>query len=75
MIDIEIPHSPWPMIVCDLIRPFYQSEQGNIYALTVNDYLTGWVEAVPIRDKKADTIQNAFASQIWPRHGIPEIII
>ena len=41
------------MVSCDLIGPFYQSEQGNSYALTVIDYITGWVEAVPLRDKKA----------------------
>ena len=70
MVDIEIPHSLWQMIGCDLIGPFYQSEQGNSYALTVIDYLTGWAEAIPICNKKADTIQNAFTSQIWPRHGI-----
>ena len=55
--------------------PILSERQGNSYTLTVIDYLTGRVEAVPLRDKKADTIQNAFATQLWPRHCIPEVII
>ena len=75
MVHIEIPHSPWQMISCILIGTFFLSKQGNTYLLTVIDYLTSWVESIPLVNKKADTIQTAFATQIWPRHGIPEVII
>ena len=43
--------SPWYHIGIDLIGPLTVSENGNHYILTLSDYCTKWVEAVPLERK------------------------
>ena len=42
---------------------------------TVMDYLTKWPEAIPIPNKKAPTVAQAYVTQIICRHGAPESIL
>ena len=59
---------------CDLIGPLPLSDNKNMYVLTVIDYATRWVEAVPLRDITAPAIAEELV-KIFSRIGIPAIIL
>lgn len=49
--------APWHQIGIDFVGPLSpESDDGNSYILTVSDYFTKWVEAVPTSDKCACTV-------------------
>ena len=48
--------TPWHHIGIDLVGPLPISERNNLYILTLSDYCTKWVEAVPLESKLATGI-------------------
>ena len=57
--------SPWFQIGIDYIGPLSPpANDGSRFILTVSDYFTKWVEAVPTQDKMASTVANAFF-KVW----------
>ena len=49
--------SPWHMIGIDFIGPLSpEADDGSRYILTLSDYFTKWVEAVPTTDKTASGV-------------------
>ena len=53
--------SAWHMIGIDFIGPISpESEDGSRYILTISDYFTKWVEALPTTDKYASTVATAL---------------
>ena len=73
--DMPISAYPMQIIGVDLIGPFVESTRGNKYALTIVDHCSGWGEAIPILNKRAETVLNAFHNEFIPRHGVPHILI
>ena len=73
----EMPLAQYPMQIvgADLIGPFVPSLSGNKYVLTIIDHCTGWVEAFPLPNKSNESVWNAWATQLVPRHGVPELLI
>ena len=45
--------SPWHHIGIDFVGPILELKSGNLYILTVSDYFSKWVEAVPLPSKHA----------------------
>ena len=43
--------------------------------MTIIDHLTGWPEAFPIPDKKADTVVHGFINNCLPIHMCPCFIL
>lgn len=66
---------PFEKTEMDIVGPFVQSYSGNKYLLTFQDYLTKYVEAVPLPDQKAYTVAKAFIAQIITRHGTPKQLL
>ena len=54
----------------DLIGPFKQSVQGYKYVLTMTDYFSKYVEAVPVEDKSAISVAKGIF-KIYCRQGAP----
>ena len=71
----EIPDRPFDKIVMDLVTDFTESNKGNKHILTIIDLLMGWLEAIPIPNKSADTITKAFIRHYLPRHLCPQFIL
>ena len=54
-------HSPWFHVGMDFVGPIHPtSSAGNRYILTVSDYFTKWVEAVPLPSKCAAGVSKAL---------------
>ena len=51
----DIPDRLYNKIAIDLVSDLNVSASGNQHIMTINDHLTGWPEAFPIPNKKADT--------------------
>lgn len=62
---------PFERTAMDIVGPLVTSYSGNKYLLTFQDHFTKYVEAIPLRDQKADTIARAFVTKIFARHGAP----
>ena len=63
---------PWEMIAVDVLQvPL--SNKGNSYLLVLQDYFTKWLEAVSMRDQKADTIVTILID-ILTRFGMPKYL-
>lgn len=53
--------SPWHQIGIDFIGPLSpKADDGNQYILTVSDYFSKWVEAIPTPDKSASTVADVL---------------
>ena len=64
------PDGPMQLICMDLIGPIEPvSSRRNRFCLTIIDMLTGFVMAVPIPDKKAETICNAYRDHLFCTFG------
>ena len=59
--------APWYMIGMDFIGPLTpRAKDGSRYILTLSDYFTKWVEAIPTVDKSATTVASClFKVNIW----------
>lgn len=71
-----IPVEPqvWYMVGMDLVGPYRKTADGNQYILTVTDYFSKYVEAVPIPDKTALSVAKGIF-KLYCRHGAPVNII
>ena len=66
---LEIPKLPFACIAIDTIGKLPTTSSGNKYALTCIDLLTSYVIVVPMLDKTAESIVEAYLSGILFRAG------
>ena len=72
----SIPVAPkvWYLVGMDLIGPFRPSAIGHQFVLTMTDYFSKYVEAVPIKDKSAISVARGIY-EVYCRQGAPVHII
>ena len=68
-LHLEIPRILFACIAIDTIGKLPTTSSGNKYALTCTDLLTSYVIAVPMLDKTADSVIEAYLSGILSRAG------
>ena len=66
---MEIPKVPFACIAIDTIGKLPTTSSGNRYALTCIDLLTSYVIALPMLDKTAESVVEAYLSGILSRAG------
>ena len=71
---IAVVPKVWYLVGMDLIGPFTPSHEGFKFVLTVTDYFSKYVEAVPIVDKSAISVVSAIY-KVYCRQGSPGHII
>ena len=73
--SMPIAHYPGQIIGIDMTGPYPLSRHGNLYALSIIDHCTGWVEVKPLPNKTAETVLRYLEQEYLPRYGPPEILI
>ena len=68
-LHLEIPKVPFGCIAIDTIGKIPTTSSGNKYALTCIDLLTSYIIAVPMPDKTAESIVEAYLSCMLSRAG------
>ena len=63
--SIPVSSKVWYLVGMDLIGPFKPTAMGYQFVLTMTDYFSKYVEAVPIKDKPALSV----AKGIYRRSG------
>ena len=71
----EIPDQPFAKVGIDLIVDLDVSHSGNKNILVVVDHLTGFPIAVPLKNKEASTVVDAFYDKVILEHTAPHIIL
>lgn len=66
---------PLELVAMDIVGPLVTSNDGNKYILTVQDYFTKYLEAIPLPNQKTETIAKAFVTNIICRHGVPKKLL
>ena len=62
----DSPELPMEFVCMDLVGPIHlPSSRGNKYVLMVIDMLTGFTIAVPIKNKNAETICEAYRDNVY----------
>ena len=62
----KMPEVPMQLICMDLVGPILPvTSRGNCFILTFIDMLTGLTIAVPIKDKAASTVCDAYRAQVY----------
>ena len=64
----------WYLVGMDLIGPFQPTTDGHKFVLTMTDYFSKYVEAVPIPDKTAVSVAQGIY-KVYCRQGAPVSII
>ena len=67
--------NPFERVHMDLVGPLNESEIGSKYILTVIDVLTRFLIAVPIINKTAAVVANAFFTYVVCAHGVPNVVV
>ena len=62
----------WEMVAVDILE-VPVSHHNNRYLLVVQDYMTKWVEAIPIPNQTAKRITTELVN-IFSRYGLPDIL-
>jgi transposase InsO family protein len=74
----EAEAEPWEKLCVDLIGPYKVKRAGKepltLWAITMIDPATGWIEIKEINNKQADTIANVV-EQVWlTRYPRPQVL-
>ena len=72
---LKIPSQPMYHLYKDLISPFPQSEDGNSYCLTICCVVTDYLFCLPIPNKEAETVVQAYLKYIYSLFGGSKVLI
>ena len=72
---IEPPKDPFQLIGIDYSGPFPTTPQGNKYVLSITNYFTRWVIAIPLPNQTAKTTAEALYEHYICIYGVPSKIL
>ena len=72
--SISVAPKVWYLVGMNLIGPFRPSAMGYQFLLTMTDYFSKYIEAVPIKDKSAVSVARGI-NEVYCRQGAPVHII
>ena len=74
-LHLQVPDIPFEGIAMDLIGKLPTTSKGNKYALTVIDLFSNYLIVVPLQDKTAEAVINAYTLHIFTRFGASKFIL
>jgi transposase InsO family protein len=63
--------APWQVVGIDLVGKCVETTTGCKYILTIVDHFTRWPIAIPIPDKRGETVAKALYQHLIVEHGVP----
>ena len=66
---------PFDRVHADLAGPFNKSINDNVYILLVKDAMTKFLILIPLKNKTAEEVTNAFSRVVLPNYGPPKVLI
>ena len=66
---------PWHTAAIDIVGPCLPNSRGDRWILTVIDTFTRYPIAIPLPNRKAETIMKALYEHVICHHGIPSRIL
>ena len=67
--NLQIPRLPMLFIAMDLLGEYPEMANANCYPLTFFCMITSFVNIIPIKDKKTETVINAYIKYIYANEG------
>jgi hypothetical protein len=64
--------APLERVGIDITGPLPKSNEGNKYILTIVDYFTKWIVAIPLVNQEAHTVANSFVEKFVSVFGVPK---
>ena len=72
--NIPIPERPWSLISMDLVELNVTAE-GNKYVLVVIDHFSKFMQAVPLPNKRSQTVSDAIKDRVFQPFGTPDRVL
>ena len=73
--EFPLPEQPFEVISADLLGPLPETADGQKYILAVVDFLTRYSILIPIKNKEAITVTEAFRKKVFSQFGVPRILL
>ena len=70
-----LPDRPGQACGIDTLGPFPESKQGNKYIVHISDLFSGYPEAYPAPNKKAETINRLLLERYIPSHTCMTVLL
>jgi uncharacterized C2H2 Zn-finger protein len=75
-LERQVVAEPNQRVAIDILGPFEPpADSGNLHIMVMTDYLTKWVEAVPMPDKTQERCAEVFVVHWVLRFGPPEQLL
>jgi transposase InsO family protein len=71
----DTPSIVFEKCIVDVVGPISPSQEGNRYILTVQDDLSKFLIAVPLREQTAEEIAKAFVENVVLIYGLPQVVL
>lgn len=75
MIIIDTPGTAFDKISLGIVGPLPTSNQGNIYILTIQDLLTKYSVAIPLKEINSIAIADAFVKHFICIYDAPKALL
>ena len=66
---------PFHTVSMDIIGPFPVTDEGYKYILVFVDFLSRYIEIVPIKNKSSISVAEALRHRIITRHSCPRVLL
>lgn len=75
MVLTDTPGAAFDKISMDIMGPLPATREGNLYILTIQDLLTKYSLAIPLKKSGAIDVAEAFASEFICVYGAPKALL
>ena len=71
---LPVISTPWDRIAIDIVGKKERTKRGHAYILTIMDFATRYMEAIPLKRVDAPTTCSALL-EVFARYGVPKKIL
>jgi hypothetical protein len=68
----QVTTEPLQRVAVDILALDPPTPRGNKYVLVIVDYFSKWLEALPMKNQRAETCAEKFVTKFISRFGIPD---